>query len=196
MLKAIYDTNFSLARRMVQLNGLALLLVAIVVAVDVICRKFLNITLAGSDEISGYVLAVSSVWAYSYCLLHRSHIRIDVVYNLVSFRLKCLFDVIGLLALLIFISVLTHGAIGVLTESLERGSVSNTPLLTPMWIPQSLWVAGLLFFSLTLIVLCTYSIVSLIRGDMQTVRRIAGVPTLAEEIEMETQNTADAPRAE
>ena len=66
----------------VWVGGAALMLSAIMVTVDVLARKYLNITMSGSDEITGYVFAGATTWAYAYCLLHRSNIRIDAVYNL------------------------------------------------------------------------------------------------------------------
>ena len=179
----------TVARRMVELNGFALLAVALLVAVDVVSRKAFGLTLAGSDEISGYVLAVSSAWAYAYCLLHRAHIRIDLVYARFPLRLRCLFDVIGLSALLLFVSLFSHKALGVFLESMEYGSVSNTPLQTPLWIPQLFWVMGLLFFAVTLIVLCVRSILALVRGDLGTVAKIAGIPSIEEEIATETRGS-------
>ena len=68
----------------VWLAGLALLLCAFMVTVDVFFRKYLNMTMSGSDEISGYVFAASTTWAYSYCLLNRSNVRIDEVVALTA----------------------------------------------------------------------------------------------------------------
>lgn len=188
MFAKIYDATALVSRRMVQLNGLVLLFTAFLVAGDVICRKLLNITLAGSDEISGYVLAISSAWAYSYCLIHRSHVRIDVIYTLFPVGMRGWFDVLGLLSLLTFISILSYRALGVLLESLARGSVSNTSLQTPLWLPQLLWVAGLMFFTFTLIVLSVRAILAMLEGDNELVAEIAGIPTINEEIESETHN--------
>ncbi|GIR54663.1 MAG: hypothetical protein CM15mP62_21340 [Rhodospirillaceae bacterium] len=36
-----------------------------------------------------------------------------------------------------------------LDESLTFGSVSSSPLQVPLWIPQSLWMAGLIIFGLS-----------------------------------------------
>lgn len=70
------------SRWLVWLGGVALLISAIIVTLDVLCRKFIGVTMSGSDEISGYVFAASTTLAYSYCLLHRSNVRIDALYNL------------------------------------------------------------------------------------------------------------------
>lgn len=186
MIEVLYQTVSRLSRYAVWIGGFALLAVALLVAVDVVSRKWLGVTLAGSDEISGYVLVVTSAWAYSFCLLQRAHIRIDVTYNLAPPRLRSLFDIAGLAALMLFMAFMTYRAVGVLTETLETGAVSNTPLLTPLWIPQSLWVAGLVFFSMTLIIVFSHTVLSFWNSDYRAVTRVAGIPTVEEEIKSET----------
>ena len=82
MLAVIHAKLLSVSRFAVWIGGAALMLSAIMVTLDVISRKIFGFTISGSDEISGYVFAAGTTWAYSYCLLHRSNIRIDAVYNL------------------------------------------------------------------------------------------------------------------
>ena len=64
--------------------------------------------------------------------------------------------------------------------------MSITTLATPQWIPQLLWASGLIFFELVLLFVFLYTMVGLLRGDLDLVKRIAGVPSVAEEIEAET----------
>lgn len=184
-MNGLYGAIEKAARVSVWVSGFALLGVALLVSVDVVSRKWLGATLAGSDEISGYVLACTSVWAYSYCLLRRGHIRIDVGYNLVGLRLRCLFDILGVVLLLVFIAFFTHRAVGVLAETLASGAVSNTSLLTPLWIPQLFWVGGLFFFTLTLIVVALRALLLFARGDYAGLHATAGIPSIAEEIDEE-----------
>ena len=137
----------------VWVGGAALMLSAIMVAVDVTFRKCCGITMSGSDEISGYVFAASTTWAYSYCLLHRSHIRIDALYNHLPRPVRAYLDVIGVTLLLIYVAVLTRHAWTAFATSYEYNSVAITTLATPLWIPQMFWVAGLILFSISVAVL-------------------------------------------
>ena len=98
------------SRWLVWLGGVALLISAIIVTVDVLCRKFIGVTMSGSDEISGYVFAASTTMAYSYCLLHRSNVRIDALYNLLPKPVTATLDVIGLSLLLYYMWVMTNAA--------------------------------------------------------------------------------------
>ena len=170
----------------VWLAGLALLLSAIMVTIDVLCRKFLGITMSGSDEISGYVFAIGTTWAYSYCLLNRSNVRIDALYNFLPIGVRAVLDVIGVALLLYYMGYLTRKAFDVFWTSWTGNSISATTLLTPLWIPQLLWFMGLLLFVITLSFVLLYTIVGLIRREPALVQRIAGAMSAEEEIVQET----------
>lgn len=179
-----------IAQVAVWIGGASLLACAILVTIDVITRKLLNWTFSGSDEISGYAFAASTTWAYSYCLLHRANIRIDAVYNLLPGVVKAMLDLFGLLLLLFFMWLLTERGIDVLLETLDNESVSNTTLQTPLWLPQSLWLAGLILFCITLIFVSLFSLLFLLRGNLAMVRRISGALSIEEEIGEETHGLA------
>jgi len=170
----------------VWLAGLALLLSAIMVTIDVLCRKFLGLTMSGSDEISGYVFAIGTTWAYSYCLLNRSNVRIDALYNFLPIGVRAVLDVIGVALLLYYMGYLTRKAFDVFWTSWTGNSISATTLLTPLWIPQLLWFLGLLLFVITLTFVLLYTTVGLIRRDPALVQRIAGAMSAEEEIVQET----------
>ena len=178
----------------VWVGGTALLLSAIMVTIDVLARKYLNVTMSGSDEITGYVFAGSTTWAYAYCLLHRSNIRIDAAYNLFPRRIRAVLDIVGLIALLFFMGYFTSKAVGVVTFSWEHDSVSVTTLLTPLWIPQLVWLAGLVFFNITLIFMIVYTILSFVVSGPGAVQKLAGTMSVQEEVEEETQGIKEMER--
>ena len=190
MLERIHARLGSVSRVAVWIGGGAHLAAAIMVTIDVVLRKLFSITMSGSDEISGYVFAAGTTWAYSYCLLHRSNIRIDAVYNLLPRRVRGLLDITGVLLLLVYNAVLTRHAWQAFATSYERDSVSITTLATPLWIPQMFWVVGLVVFELTLVFVVVYAMVRYWQRDDAAVNRIAGVPTVAEEVEAETRAMA------
>ncbi len=166
-------------------GGGLLVFAAFMVTVDVLARKFFSVTMAGSDEISGYLFAISTAFAFSYALLHRANVRIDALYLLLPRRVCALLDLFGLLLLALFASVLTWRAALLARDSIHYWSRSITPMQTPLAIPQTLWVVGLTLFVLTLVLVIAACSVALFRGDLATVQRIAGVRTLDEEVEEE-----------
>ena len=74
--------------------------------------------------------------------------------------------------------------IDVLKESLEFQSRAPTPLQTPLWIPQTFWLAGLAFFALVATALALHAGVLMVR-DRGRLNTFYGPPTLEEEIEKE-----------
>ena len=190
MFERIHARLERIARIAVWIGGAALLAAAVMVTIDVFMRKLFSLTMSGSDEISGYVFAAGTTWAYSYCLLHRSNIRIDAVYNLLPRRLRGALDVLGVVLLLVYNAVLTRHAWEAFVTSWERNSVSITTLATPLWIPQLFWVTGLAAFEVTLVFVAVYAAVRYWQRDAAAVNRIAGVPTVAEEVEAETRGMA------
>ena len=59
-------------------------------------------------------------------------------------------------------------------ETLEYRSIANSPLATPLWIPQSLWLAGLVLFAVAATVSAIWSVILLTR-DPEAVNRRFGV---------------------
>ena len=102
-----------------------------------------------------------------------------------------MFDLVGVLLLLTYNAVLTRHAWYAFATSYVRDSVAITTLATPLWIPQLFWVIGLIAFELTLIFVAVYAMRSATgSATTRAVNRIAGVPTVAEEVEAETRGMA------
>ena len=110
MLESIHSRLERISQLAVWVGGAALLAAALMVTVDVLSRKIFNVTMSGSDEYSGYVFSATTTWAYSYCLLHRSNVRIDALYNYLPRKVTAILDVVGLLLLFYFMSIMTYYA--------------------------------------------------------------------------------------
>ena len=186
MLESIHSRLERISQLAVWVGGAALLAAALMVTVVVLSRKIFNITMSGSDEYSGYVFSATTTWAYSYCLLHRSNVRIDALYNYLPRKVTAILDVVGLLLLFYFMSIMTYYAMVSFVDSWVNNSVSITTLGTPQWIPQLFWVAGLILFFVTLIFVVVYSIIALLQRNWDLVARVAGVPSIAETMQEET----------
>lgn len=187
-----------LSKVTVWVAGAALILVSLVIGGDVIARKVFNVSLAGTDEIGGYVLAATCSWAFAYTLLRRAHIRIDSLARLLPAGLRGVFDILGLVALGAFMTLMTLRGIDVLLLSIKFNAKSMTPLKTPLWIPQGLWVVGFVFFVIVILLLIARSLQALLQGDLRTVNRLIGTRTLDEEVDEEITidgDTGEAPPA-
>lgn len=178
-------------------GGCALLFsAAVLVTIEVFIRKVFSMSMAAADELGGYALSISMAWGYSYCLFHRGHIRVDVLYVRLPLFARSVLDVISLLGFAAIMGMLTLQASNVLQETIRLSAKSSTPLATPLIYPQSLWFAGLMFFFLSICILLVRSSWALMRGDLLLVKNIAGAPSMQEEIDEELHDLAHRRQAE
>lgn len=165
------------------MSGALLFLTAVLIAVEVVLRKIFAISLGGADEISNYVLAVTSSWTFGYALLRKAHIRIDALYLRLGRWVRVGLDLASLVLFTLCATLISYYAFQVLATSILRRSVANTPLATPLWIPQGLWFAGLVLLLLTVLVLLAGTVARLAAGDVPGAQRLAGATEIQEEIE-------------
>ncbi|MBI3710550.1 MAG: TRAP transporter small permease [Proteobacteria bacterium] len=163
------------------LGGLAIIGVAALVCLEVVLRSVFGIGLSAATEISSYVLAVTSAWAFSFALLRRVHVRVDALIRLFPQLIIAWLDLLALLALAWLAAMMVWYGASVFSFSFAKGSTAMTPLQTPMWIPQGLWLIGLGLFFITCVVMVVVVGRSLIAGDVAQVNRLAGSFTVEEE---------------
>jgi TRAP-type mannitol/chloroaromatic compound transport system permease small subunit len=166
-------------------SGWWLLLIAVATCVEMVTRKLFNFSLQGVDEVGGYTLAVTSALGFSFTLLARGHTRVDFLLSRLPANLRAFFNTLAMVSLAAVAVFATFRAWSVLSESIEFQSHSTSPLQTPMWIPQSLWLFGYLLFALVASCMAGHACVLLAR-DREQLNKVYGPPTLEEEIEAET----------
>lgn len=177
---------FRLSRYAAWAGGGMILFAALMVSIDVLCRRLLGVTMSGSDEVSGYLFAISTALAFPYALMLRANVRIDALYTHLSARLRAVLDLFGISLLAIFAAFVTWRAALTVQVTWENGSRAITPLQTPLILPQSVWLAGWVLFCLCLALVIWGMAAALMRGDLARARTLGGVLSVEEEIEEET----------
>jgi TRAP-type C4-dicarboxylate transport system permease small subunit len=174
-----------LSLRAVWAGGVLLFAAAFTVSVDVIARKLFTVSLGGSDELSGYAFAIGTSWAFAFALLRRVNVRVDALYQLLPGKLCALLDILAVVSIGVFVAYLSRWSWEVLATSWTLSAQSNSALKVPLWIPQSLWFAGLVLFIVTLLLLLARSLGLLFTGQWQAVRELLGARSVLEEAEEE-----------
>jgi TRAP-type C4-dicarboxylate transport system permease small subunit len=157
----------------------------LLITFDVLARKFFGFTTGGADELSSYAFAISTSWAFAFATLQRANVRVDVLYQYLPVRLSAVLDWLSVVALGVFMVMLTYHAYDVAATSWTQNSAANTPLATPLYIPQGLWLLGLIWMCLVLALMLVRSSVALVTGRFDDVKAIAGVRSTQEEAEEE-----------
>jgi TRAP-type C4-dicarboxylate transport system permease small subunit len=178
-----------LARHAVWYAGGLMLASAFVVALDVLLRKLLLVSLGGADELSGYAFAIGTAWSLSFTLLQRANVRVDALYMHLPAAVRAWLDLLAMVALGVFVGVLTWQAWTVLETSIAFDARATTPLQTPLWIPQVLWLAGLALFAFTWLPLFLRACAALLQGDRAGASRLVGAPSQEESAAAEAAHT-------
>lgn len=173
----------AVARVAIIVGGAAILLSAFMITIDVIARRVFGLSTWGADELSYYALAISTSWAFGYAMLVKAHIRIDLITSRLDRRLRSVCNVIALLAMGLFALAACRAILHDVERAWSRGATSITALETPLWIPQGLWLAGFMFFALTVFLLLVRVIVALvIERDYDIAERHGGAVSLDVEV--------------
>jgi TRAP-type mannitol/chloroaromatic compound transport system permease small subunit len=191
---SLLDRWLALADRVsrfaIRFGGVLLLAAAFLVSFDVIVRKLWLVSLGGADELSGYAFAIGTTWALAFTLLQRANVRVDALYIHLPAVVRALLDLASLLAIGLFVGLLTWQAWVVLDTSLAFQARATTPLQTPLWMPQALWLAGLALFAFAWLPLLLRSLFALLAGDLPQVARLAGARTIEEDAAAESAHAA------
>jgi len=185
MLDRALRATGAIARAGVWCSGALFLAAAFLISLDVTARKAFAFTIGGSDELSGYCLAMGAAWSYTFALLHRANIRVDALYKHFPRPARAALDVVALIALAAFMAVVSFYAFQVLWSSVGFGSRANTPLQTPLVIPQGIWFAGLAFFLVALFLVTLKALLLFADRRYAELDRLAGLPSASEEVEEE-----------
>lgn len=168
------NTLRTLNRYVAMLVGLLFLACAGLVMVDVILRR-LGSSLGGTDEISGYVMAIGTAWGMSYALLELAHVRIDFLRTYATQALRAWIDLFALFLLSVVVSLIAFQSWPVLRTTLKNGSTANTPLETPLMLVQIPWFAGWIWFALMAWLLFIVSTWLTLKGEFLRVEKAIGV---------------------
>lgn len=163
--------------------GVAVMILSFLILFDIVARSLFRFSLQGTDELGGYTLALTGSLGLAYTLIRRGHPRIDIGFRFFPPRMRQVLHVVALATLTGFALFMSQHAIGEFRGTLAFGTVTSTPLQTPLWVPQIFWLAGTCFFALTGLVMTIHGIVLIASGRGAAVETLYGPLTVEEELD-------------
>ena len=122
--------------------GVLFLALGFFITIDVLGRKSGLFGTRVTDEIGGYFLALAGSWGLAYALRMDAHVRIDVLLPHMPRRLRAFMDFLAMAFMALFAFLISAKLWQMVSQSIEYKSTSNSYLLAPLWIPQSLLALG------------------------------------------------------
>jgi C4-dicarboxylate transporter DctQ subunit len=135
---------------------------------DVVARYAFNSPTMWADEMASYLLIAIVFLGLAHNLRSDGHIRIDVITNLLSPRARLLLEVFAYTVGVVFAIVLIGGTWTRFDNFWMRHTLSDSPLMTPLWVAMVPVVAGAAVFGLTMAWGLIVSLHSLLAGAVPT----------------------------
>lgn len=173
MAQTILDMMRRLNRAVAMLIGILLVLCVVFILAEIIIRQ-LGSSLGGTDEISGYVMAIVTSWGMGFALLELSHVRIDLLRGRVNALGRSLFDLFSMAVLSATITMIAFRAWPVVERSLINSSRANTPLETPLALVQLPWFAGWVWFAVVSWLMLVSAAMLVLRGEFSASEAVIG----------------------
>jgi C4-dicarboxylate transporter DctQ subunit len=124
----------------------------VITTADVVARYVFNRPTMWADEMASYLLIAIVFLGLAHNLRTDGHIRIDVVTNLLSLRSRAMLEAFAYAVGLVFACVLVLGTWTRFENFWTRGTMSDSPLMTPLWIAMVPVVLGSIVFGLAMII--------------------------------------------
>lgn len=179
--KLLFRLVNRLSTAMALLAGAAVVVLSLLIVFDIVTRSLFRFSLQGTDELGGYTLALIGSLGLAYTLLQRGHPRIDIALRHFPAAIRRVLHVAAYAVLCGFAAFMTHRAIGEFSETLAFATVTNTPLQTPLWVPQIFWVGGTLAFAIVAGLQAVHGAILLVVAPAE-VDRLYGPITVEEEV--------------
>lgn len=170
------------------LFGIIFIALSLIVTVETILRKILNMSIQGADELGGYALAVGSTIAFAIAITGRNHIRVDVIHDRLPPRLQAIMNWVSVVFMAAFATLLALLAYQVILDTMDYRSVSQTPWATPLIYPQSVWLFGIVIFSAVSIASALRASWLFARGDIAQLNIDYQPRSAKEELDDELEN--------
>jgi TRAP-type C4-dicarboxylate transport system permease small subunit len=133
------------------LSEAAIVVMLAVIGLDILTRAVFNYSLEISDELGGYMLVLITFVSLSVCQVNRSFHHVEFVQARLS-RFgqavsRLVFDVISLGAG----AILTWQFVRLEISSFKSGDRAPTYLATPLWLPRTVMLIGILALCVSLL---------------------------------------------
>lgn len=153
------------------------------ITADVLFRNFGGFSSSATTEITSYMLAFGIAWGLAHALATRSHIRIDVLVNLLPLGLRQYLHAFALLLLTVLSVFIVWCAWHLVDESILFNAKDTSALSIPLVIPQGLWAIGITMFAAFAVMLTIEVGCLLLAGDAAAIDQLLGPRGYREETE-------------
>ena len=125
--------------------GASIVLVTAAILYEVVARGLFGQATIWVNETTVYLSAVTYLLAGGYALLRRGHVRIDLIYGMLTPRARTGADMIGFVCFALYVGALIWVGSEMAWSSFQQSEGTGTPWNPPIWpVKMAIPIAGLL----------------------------------------------------
>lgn len=144
----------SLSNVTANISAVILGIMTLLILVEIFLWNVFEKTTLIADEYSAYGLAAIIFLGAGYCLKERGHIRITLVLGFLPGKLSRVITFFATLVTTLFMGYLWWYLFKMVRSAFRYESTSGTLTNTPLWIPQTIMLAGAAAFFIQLAATC------------------------------------------
>jgi len=151
--RAVEGPIYRFSRWVTILSAMAALIIMLLVTVDVLMRRFLNMPITGSFEISCSLLVVIVFCCVAWVMTERGHIVVDIITSKYPQRLGVVMSSFALFCSMIIVGLICWGSI---RFGLEQARVGEASVLLRLPVAPFVFVLAFGSALLTLVILIQF----------------------------------------
>jgi len=132
--------------------NIALLLMTLIIAIEIISRSFFDTSTMIADEFAGYFMGMVCFFAALKSFKEGYFVRVEIVFERFRGRFKKLVSLCCHIIMLIYNSFIVYYFGLSVQSAIKFKSISFTIARTPLWIPKFLILLGMILFEIYLII--------------------------------------------
>ncbi|MFP3342808.1 TRAP transporter small permease [Halomonas sp. SIMBA_159] len=165
--------------------GSVMLLLALLITLETLIRKFFSLSLGGVDELGGYAIAIAAPLAFCVAMVEQSHIRINLLHMRLNTRTQAILNALAALSMGLLAAFLLYFTVQTVLDTQMYGSIAQTPWATPLIYPQIVWLVAMLAFGVAAALLSAKALYLLLKRDWKTLNQNFGPSSATDELEAE-----------
>ncbi|ALM53280.1 C4-dicarboxylate ABC transporter substrate-binding protein [Halomonas huangheensis] len=173
------------ARFLGGLFGAMMILLALLITLETLIRKFFSLSMGGVDELGGYAIAIAAPLAFCVAMVEQAHIRINLLHMHLPSSVQAVLNALATLSMGLMAAFLLYFTVQTVLETQLYRSIAQTPWGTPLIYPQTVWLVAMSTFVLAAVVLSFKALLLLIKRDWSTLIGQFGPGSTQDELDAE-----------
>jgi len=137
-----------LSKAVETIASIAIVIMVCLVVLEVLLRSTIGFSFGFVDELVAYLVVLTTFFGVCVTFRSKALFRVEMFYSRLSRKSRAVLDIIHSVLSLVLCFLLIYYAFFLISSSFSRGTISQSKLETPLYIPQMIIPAGLIILAI------------------------------------------------